>query len=320
MKMKIGNIDIEGIVSLGPMAGVTDLPFRLICKKMGCGLLYTEMVSAKAMHYNDKKTYKLMEIDEREKPVAVQVFGHEPDILAEAVEKINDLDFAFVDLNVGCPAPKVVKNGDGSALMKTPYLLEEILKAMVKASKKPVTIKIRKGWDNTCLNAVDIAKLAESCGVSAVAVHGRTRAQFYAGEADWNVIRDVKNAVSIPVIGNGDVVDIESAIAIKEHTNCDGIMVARGAQGNPWLIRDINHYFKTGEKLAPPTINEKIDTALEHFDLLVNVKGDHVGVLEMRKHAAWYLKGVKNSAPIRNEINRLTDRKEIEKRLLSLKV
>lgn len=317
--MKIGNIETEGIVSLGPMAGVTDLPFRLICKEHGCGLLCTEMISAKALHYEDKKTYKLMAIDEREKPIAIQLFGHEPDIMREAVEKVNKIDFAFIDLNVGCPAPKIVKNGDGSALMRNPKLLEEILKQMVTASEKPVTIKIRKGWDAAHVNAVEIAKIAEYCGVSAVAVHGRTREEFYSGKADWQIIKAVKDALSIPVIGNGDVINIDSAIELKATTNCDGIMVARGAQGNPWLIKEINHYFATGERLEKPSIHEKIDVALKHFNLLIDVKGTHIGVLEMRKHAAWYLKGIKNSAKIRNKINQSTDRNEIEAILLSLK-
>jgi len=317
--MRIGNIDIKGVASLGPMAGVTDLPFRLICKEKGCGLLYTEMVSAKALHYNDRKTMQIMAIDDREKPVSIQLFGHEPEILGEAVERVNDMAYSFIDLNVGCPAPKVVKNGDGSALMKTPELLEAVLKEMVSKAKKPVTIKIRKGWDEESVNAVEIAKLAEACGVSAVAVHGRTREQFYAGVADWDIIKAVKEAVTIPVIGNGDVFDIDSAIKMKEHTNVDGIMVARGAQGNPWLMNEIDHYFATGERLARPSIDEKIDTALKHFDLLLEIKGDHIGVLEMRKHAAWYLKGVKNSSKIRNEINRLTDKAAIVEKLNSLR-
>lgn len=317
--MKIGNVVTEGIASLGPMAGVTDLPFRLICKEHGCGLLYTEMISAKALHYEDKKTYKLMAIDDREKPIAIQLFGHEPDILSEAVEKVNKMDFAFIDLNVGCPAPKIVKNGDGSALMNNPKLFEQIVKRMVQISDKPITVKIRKGWDENHVNAVEIAKIAENCGVSAVAVHGRTREAFYSGKADWQIIKAVKDALSIPVIGNGDIVDIDSAIELKQTTNCDGIMVARGAQGNPWLIKEINHYFATGERLEKPSIEEKINVALKHFNLLIDVKGVHIGVLEMRKHAAWYLKGIKNSARIRNEINRLTDRYEIEAKLLSLK-
>jgi len=298
------------------MAGVTDLPFRLICMEYGAGLLVTEMVSAKALHYKDKKSARLMEIKEEERPVALQLFGSDPDIMGSVVQQINDHNHDILDINMGCPAPKIVNNGDGSALMKTPELAKAVIESVVKASTKPVTVKIRKGWDESSVNAVQIAMLAEEAGADAVAVHGRTRDQFYTGKADWDIIKDVKSALSIPVIGNGDIFSIEDAIAMREHTNCDGLMIARGAQGNPWLLKQVSHYLKTGEKLPYPSKEEKIKEALRHFNLLVDYKGEHIGVLEMRKHAAWYLKGIRGGAVIRNEINRATDPEMLRKLLL----
>lgn len=288
--MKIGNVKLSSPVILGPMAGVTDLPFRLVCMEYGAGLLVTEMVSAKALHYKDKKTARLMEIREEERPVALQLFGSDPDIMGSVVEQINDHNHDILDINMGCPAPKIVNNGDGSALMKTPDLAKKVIEAVVKASSKPVTVKIRKGWDADSINAVQIASIAQEAGVAAVAVHGRTRDQFYTGKADWGIIKEVKDALTIPVIGNGDIFSIEDAIQMREQTGCDGLMIARGAQGNPWLLKQVSHYLNTGERLPHPTREEKIREALRHFDLLVDFKGDHIGVLEMRKHAAWYLK------------------------------
>ncbi len=304
--MKIGNVKLSSPVILGPMAGVTDLPYRLICKEYGVGLLVTEMVSCKALYYKDKKSERIMEIREEERPVALQIFGSDPQIMATVVSQINDHNHDIIDINMGCPAPKIVNNGDGSALMKTPDLAEEIVRAVVAASKKPVTVKIRKGWDADSVNAVDIAKRAEAAGAAAIAVHGRTRDQLYMGKADWSIIKAVKGAVSVPVIGNGDIFSIEDAVRMKDETNCDGLMIARGAQGNPWILRQVSHYLKTGEKLPDPTPEEKVHEALRHFERLVEYKGEHIGVLEMRKHAAWYLKGVRGGATIRNEINKST--------------
>lgn len=315
--MKIGNVELSSDVLLGPMAGVTDLAFRKICMEFDCGLLVTEMVSSKAMHYKDKKTAKLLELDPDE-VAAIQIFGSEPEIMAEAAETLNSYSNKILDINMGCPAPKIVKNGDGSALMKHPKLAGEIIKAVVERSIKPVTVKIRKGWDEEFVNAVEIARIAEANGAAAVIVHGRTRDQFYAGQADYNIIRDVKQALSIPVVGNGDVFSVEDAIRMKDVTDCDGIMIARGAQGNPWLLKEVAHYLKTGEVLEKPTFEEKIDVALRHFDLLIQIKGEYIGLLEMRKHASWYIKGMQGASKIKSEINRSKDIEEVKKLLRSL--
>ena len=318
MTIRIGNIELSSPVILGPMAGVTDLPFRLICKEYGVGLLVTEMVSTRALYYNDKKTERLMEIREEERPVALQIFGNDPDTMGEVVSRINGHNHDIIDINMGCPAPKIVRNGDGSALMKSPKLAKAIIESVVKASDKPVTVKIRKGWDDDLINAVEIARIAEWSGADAVAVHGRTREQFYTGKADWSIIKDVKKALSIPVIGNGDLLSVDDAVRMKAETDCDGFMVARGAQGNPWLLRQISHYLKTGEILPDPRPEEKVRVALKHFDLLVEFKGEHIGVLEMRKHAAWYLKGIRGGAVIRNSINRTTSADTLRSLLLKV--
>ncbi|MBS6644203.1 MAG: tRNA dihydrouridine synthase DusB [Clostridiaceae bacterium] len=305
MKLTIGNVTLDNNVILAPMAGVTDLPFRLLCKEQGCGLVCTEMVSAKAILYKNRNTKELLEVRDEERPVAVQLFGSDPDILGRIAHQIEDGPFDIIDLNMGCPVPKVVNNQEGSALMKNPKLVEAILSSMVKSVKKPVTVKFRKGFDDSHVNAVEIAKIAESCGVAAVAVHGRTREQFYSGKADWDIIRKVKEAVKIPVIGNGDIFTPEDARAMMEETGCDGLMVARGAKGNPWIFSRINHYLDTGELLAPPSLEEIKKMVIRHGELQMQIKGEVIGMREMRKHMAWYTSGLPHSAAVRNEINQV---------------
>lgn len=303
--MKIGNIEIENCLALGPMAGVTDLPFRLLCKEMGCNMLYTEMVSAKAILYKNKNTKELLNIDKNEHPVGVQLFGSDPDIMAQIAAQVEEGECDFIDINMGCPVPKIVNNGEGSALLKQPKLVEEILTKMVKAVNKPVTVKIRKGFENGTVYAVEIAKIAESCGVSAIAVHGRTREQYYSGKADWDVIKDVKKAVKIPVIGNGDIFSAEDAKAMKEYTGCDGLMVARGARGNPWIFREIKEYLENGNVIDKPTINDIREMIIRHAKMLVNYKGEYTGIREMRKHIAWYTAGLPHSAELRRMCNQI---------------
>ena len=309
--MKIGNVQLDNEVFLSPMAGVTDLPFRTICKEKGCGMLYTEMINAKALCYDDENTKKMLRMDKDEHPVAVQIFGSDPEFMGKAAIIMNQYPNEILDINMGCPAPKVIKNGDGSALMRNPKLAAEVLTAVVKNSEKPVTLKIRKGCDDDSVNAVEIAKIAEEFGISALAIHGRTREQFYSGKADWDMIAEIKQAINIPVIGNGDVFEVEDAVNMLEKTKCDAIMIGRGAQGNPWIFNIINHYMKTGEILPEPTLEEKITTAIRHMNLAVAEHGDYVAVREMRKHIGWYLKGLKNSAKYRDQINKITDYKEV---------
>lgn len=305
MKLQIGNVTLENNVILAPMAGVTDLPFRLLCREQGAGLLCMEMVSAKAVHYNNKNTEALLEIHPDEQPVSLQLFGSEPDIMAETAKRIEERPFAILDVNMGCPVPKVVNNHEGSALMKNPKLVEEIITALVKAIDKPVTVKIRKGFDDEHVNAVEIAKIAEACGAAAVAVHGRTREQYYSGKADWDIIRQVKEAVSIPVIGNGDVTDAYTAKKLVEETGCDGIMIGRASRGNPWIFKEITQYLDTGVMPERPSLEEVRSTILRHAQLQLKYKGEYIGMREMRKHIAWYTAGYPHSAKLRQQVNEI---------------
>ena len=311
-QLKIGNVILENNVMLAPMAGVTDLPFRLICKEQGAGLLCMEMVSAKAVHYNNKNTEALMEIHPEEMPVSLQLFGSEPGVMAETAARIENRPFAILDINMGCPVPKVVNNHEGSALMKDPKLAGEIIYAVSHAIQKPVTVKIRKGFDEDSVNAVEMAKVAEENGAAAVAVHGRTREQYYSGKADWDIIRQVKEAVHIPVIGNGDVTDAVSAKRMLEETGCDGIMVGRASRGNPWIFREINSYLDTGIIPERPTGQEVCDTILKHARLQLEYKGEYTAVREMRKHVAWYTTGYPHSARLRQLVNEIETIAELE--------
>ena len=316
--LKIGNVELENRYILGPMAGVTDLPFRLLCREQGAGLLCVEVVRAKAILYNNRNTEQLLTIHPEEKPVSLQLFGSDPKIMSEMAKRIEERPFAILDINMGCPVPKVVKNGEGSALMKEPKLVYEIVSAVVKAIEKPVTVKIRKGFDDDQVNAVEIAKIIEEAGAAAVAVHGRTREQYYSGTADWDIIRQVKEAVSIPVIGNGDVTSPQKAEELVRQTGCDGVMIARGAQGNPWIFSEMTAYEQTGEIPAGPDKDEVRKMMLRHARLQLEYKGDYLGIREMRKHVAWYTKGIPKAARLREKINAVESYEELENLLTSL--
>ena len=318
MELKIGNVRLENPYILAPMAGVTDLPFRLLCKEMGAGLICMEMVSAKAISFHNKNTEKLMEIEEKERPVSMQLFGSDPDLIAEMAAQIEERPFDILDLNMGCPVPKVVNNGEGSALMKNPKLAAEIVRKTAKAIQKPLTVKIRKGFDEAHSNAVEMAKYLEDAGAAAIAVHGRTREQYYAGKADWEIIRQVKEAVSVPVIGNGDVTDPISAHKMMEETGCDGVMIGRASRGNPWIFRQLVEYDKTGNITERPDVAELKAMILRHARLQLQYKGEYTGIREMRKHVAWYTAGYPHSAAIRRRVNEIETIGQLEEMLESI--
>ena len=314
--MKIGNIELKNNLALAPMAGVTDFAFRRICKEMGAGLVVTEMVSAKGLYYNDEKTADLTHSHTDERPVALQIFGSDPDIMAQITrDNLNNReDIDIIDINMGCPAPKIVKNGDGSALMKDLDLAGKVIASVVQASNKPVTVKFRMGWDHSRLNGEELARVAESNGASAITLHARTRDMFYAGDADWNYIAKVKRAVSIPVIGNGDIFTPEDAVKMIDRTGCDGVAVGRGAMGNPWIFREITDLIN-GRTPSKPSLDEMLEVSIRHFNMEIGLKGTRVGVREMRKQLAWYLKGLRNSNEVKNRINTMTSHEEIIREL-----
>lgn len=313
---KIGNVTLPNNLVLAPMAGVTDLPYRLLCREQGAGLLCMEMVSAKAILYKNRNTIPLLTIDSRENPVSLQLFGADPDIVSQIAHQIEDKPFDILDINMGCPVPKIVNNGEGSALMKNPKLAGQIIEKTVRAINKPVTVKIRKGFDEEHVNAVEMAHIAQESGAAAVAVHGRTRMQFYSGKADWDIIRQVKEAVSIPVIGNGDLLTAEDVVAMKQQTNCDAFMIGRGCQGNPWIFAQILHKLETGEDLPKPPMEEVKQMILRHARMMVDFKGEYIGIREIRKHAAWYTQGYPNSSRLRDAINNVETYAALEEMIL----
>ena len=310
--LHIGNLQLDNPFLLAPLAGITDAPTRRLCREMGAALTCSEMVSGKGLWYKDKNTGRLLAVYEDEKPVGFQIFGHEPDILAFTARELDGCENALLDINMGCPVPKIVKNGEGSALMKDPDLVYDLVSAVVKNSSKPVTAKIRAGWDEDHINAVEVAHAISAAGASAITVHGRTREQFYSGKADWSVIARVKRAVNIPVIGNGDVTDGPSAMRMIEETGCDFVMVGRGALGNPWIFREMIAAWKGEELPPPPTTEEKKQMMLRHFRDMMELKGEYAAVREMRKHVGWYLKGVHGAAAFRGQVNQITDAKALE--------
>lgn len=310
--IKVGDVILQGNLILAPMAGVTDLPFRLLCKEQGADLVYTEMISAKGIYYKNKNTEKLWEIDEQEHPAALQLFGSEPELMADMAEKIEARNFDILDINMGCPVPKVVNNGEGSALMKNPELAGKIVKAVSGRIKKPVTVKFRKGFNDSTVNAVDFAKRMEENGALAIAVHGRTREEYYSGKADWEIIARVKEAVTIPVFASGDIFTVQDAVRCEKETSCDGLMLARGARGNPWLFHQIKTYQQTGVLEEKPNLEEVIQMILRHARMQAAFKGEYLGIREMRKHVAWYIAGYKNSASIRRRVNEVENLQQLE--------
>lgn len=318
-RWKIGEIQMENPFVLAPMAGVTDLPFRKLCKEQGAGLICTEMVSAKAISFHNKNTEALMEMDPSEHPVSLQLFGSEPELMAEVAKSVEERPFEILDINMGCPVPKVVNNGEGSALLKNPKLIGKIIKAVSGAIRKPVTAKMRIGFEGYPVDPVEIAKIMEDSGAAAIAVHGRTRQQYYSGHADWDTIRKIKEAVRIPVIGNGDVDSPEKAEALLKETGCDAVMIGRAVRGNPWIFRELNHYFLTGEKLPRPSAEEIREMILRHARMQIEIKGEFTGIREMRKHVAWYTAGMRHSAGLRRESNLIADYQALEELLAHLK-
>lgn len=318
MSWKIGNVRIENPFVLAPMAGVTDMPFRTLCKEQGAGLICMEMISAKAISFHNKNTIALMKIDPCEHPVSMQLFGSEPELMAEVAKSIEDKDFDILDINMGCPVPKVVNNGEGSALLKNPELIVQIIKSVSSAIQKPVTVKVRIGFENAPVDIVEIARRAEDAGAAAIAVHGRTRQQYYSGTADWDIIRQVKEAVSIPVIGNGDVDSPLKAEALLKQTGCDGVMIGRAVRGNPWIFREMNHYFQTGELLSRPSSEEIREMILCHARAQIALKGEFTGIREMRKHVAWYTAGMRHSAGLRRASNTIESYEALQELLMKL--
>ena len=308
--MQIGEIKLAAPLALAPMAGITDLPFRLICRRLGCGMTVSEMVSAKGLLYKNVKTTEMLRIDDSERPTAIQLFGSVPEELAEAARMVEASGADMIDFNMGCPVPKIVNNGEGSALMKQPQLAHDILAAMVKAVKIPVTVKFRAGWDDSSRNAVEIAKAVEAAGVSAVAVHGRTRQQFYEGKADWGIIAEVKQAVKVPVFGNGDIFTVEDGLRMLAETGVDGLMIGRGADGNPWIFRELAAVLRGEERPAAPSLQERLAQAAEHLDMLIDYKGEHISVKEMRRHISAYLKGLPHAAEFRGRFHKVDTREQ----------